>query len=139
MNRPCRDIKKIIMHEMEIVSLHKRCNKKARKVSQPKKASGSPESDEPEKASESPKSDEPKKVSGSPGLIDDPSEEGQKPKKASRSSDGKKTATKAEKYVKKTSQPKTAPKSLLLTQARERRTGCARTIKGKNASVAGGE
>ena len=28
------------MDEMEIISLHKRCNKKARRVSQPKKASG---------------------------------------------------------------------------------------------------
>ena len=70
------------MDEMEIISLRKRCNKKARKVSKPKKASGSPKLDKPKKASGSPKSDEPKKVSGSPGLIDDPSEEGQKPKKA---------------------------------------------------------
>ena len=69
------------MDEMEIINLHKRCNKKAKKASQPKKASESPKSDEPEKASKSPKSDEPKKVSG---LTDDPSEEGQKPKKASR-------------------------------------------------------
>ena len=75
------------MDEMEIISLHKRCNKKARKVSQPKKASGSP------------KSDEPKIASRSPGLIDDPREEGQKPKKASKSSDGKKTAKKAGKKV----------------------------------------
>ena len=44
--------------------LHKKCNKKARKVSKLKKASGS---------------DKPKKVSE---LIDDPSEVGQKPKKA---------------------------------------------------------
>ena len=43
------------MDEMEIISLCKRCNKKAKNVSQPKKAS--------------PISDEPKKVSGS---IDDP-------------------------------------------------------------------
>ena len=42
---------------MEIFKLQKKCNKKARKVSQPKKSSGS---------------DEPKKVSGS---IEDPSEE----------------------------------------------------------------
>ena len=45
------------MDEMEIISLHKRCNRKAKKVSQPKKTSS--------------KSDEPKKVSG---LIDDPGE-----------------------------------------------------------------
>ena len=75
------------MGEMKIIKLLKRCNKKARKVSQPKKASGSP------------KSDEPKITSGSPGLIDDPREEGQKPKKASKSSDGKKTTTKAGKKV----------------------------------------
>ena len=80
--------------EMEIISLRKRCDKKARKVSQPEKAS--------------PKSDESKKVSG---LIDDPSEEGQKPKRASRSSGGKKNTAKAGKKVKKSSQPKKAPKS----------------------------
>ena len=73
--------------EMEIINLHKKCNKKARKISQPEK------------------------VSGLPGLIDDPSKEGQKPKKASRPSDGKKTATKAGKKVKKASQLKKAPKS----------------------------
>ena len=84
------------MDEMEIINLHKRCNKKAGKVSQPKKAL---------KLS---KSDEPKKVAR---LIDDPREEEQKPKRASRPSDGKKTATKAGKKVKKTSQPKKAPKS----------------------------
>ena len=82
------------MDEMEIINLHKRCNKKARKVTQPKKAP------------KSFKSDEPKKIAGSPGLIDDPSEEEQRPKKASRPSDGKKTATRKEKKVKKTSQPK---------------------------------
>ena len=54
------------MDEMEIISLHKRCNKKARKVSQLKKASGSPKSDEHKKASVSPESDEPKKASVSP-------------------------------------------------------------------------
>ena len=59
------------MDEMEIINLHKRCNKKAKKVSQPKKALS--------------KSDEPKKVSEP---VDDPSQEEQKPKKAS--SDGKK-------------------------------------------------
>ena len=84
------------MDEMEIINLHKRCNKKARKVPQPKKAL------------KSSKSDEPKKV---PGPIDDPSQNEQRSKKASRSSDGKKTTTKAGKKVKKTSQPKKAPKS----------------------------
>ena len=69
------------MDEMEIINLHKKCNKRARKVSQPKKASGSTKSDEPKNISESPKSSEPKKVSG---LIDDPREERQKPKKVSR-------------------------------------------------------
>ena len=71
----------------------------------------SPKSDQPRKASGSPRSDESNKVSGSPGFIDDPSEEGQKPKKASRSSDGKKATKKAGKKVKKISQPKKAPKS----------------------------
>ena len=50
--------------EMEIINLHKKCNKKARKVSQ-KKVSGS---------------DKPKKVSGP---IDDPSGEEKKRNKAS--------------------------------------------------------
>ena len=50
--------------EMEIINLHKKCNKKARKVSQ-KKVSGS---------------DKPKKVSGP---IDDPSGKEKKPNKAS--------------------------------------------------------
>ena len=81
------------MDEMEIINLHKKCNKRSRKASQPKKASVSPKPDEPKK-----------KVSG---LIDDPSEEEKKPKK----SDRKKTTKKAGKKVKKTSQPKKAPKS----------------------------
>ena len=55
---------------------------KSPKSDEPRKASGSPRSDEPKKVSGSPRSDEPKKVSGSPGFIDDPSEKGQKPKKA---------------------------------------------------------
>ena len=83
------------MDEMEIINFHKRCNKKAKTVSQPKKAI------KPFKL------DKPKTVPGSPGL----SEEEQKPKKASGSSDGKKTATKAGKKVKKTSQLKKASKS----------------------------
>ena len=92
------------MNKMEIINLQKRCNNKTRKTSQPKKESKSFKSDEPKKVSGSPKLDETKKVSG---LIDDQSKEGQKPKKT----DGKKTATRAGKNVKKTSQPKKAPKS----------------------------
>ena len=72
------------MDEMEIINIHKRCNKRVRKISQPKKASKSPKSDEPKKVSEP---------------IDDPGEEEQKPKKVSRLSDGKKVATKAGKKV----------------------------------------
>ena len=60
--------------EMKIINLHKKCNKKTRKVSQ-KKVSGS---------------DEPKKVLGP---IDDPDGEEKKPKKVS--NNGKKTPTKA--------------------------------------------
>ena len=74
------------MDEMEIINIHKRCNKRVRKIPQPKKASKSPKSDEPKKVSEP---------------IDDPSEEEQKPKKASRPSDGKKVATKAVKKLKR--------------------------------------
>ena len=75
-------------NEMEIIKLHKKYNKKDRKVLQPKALS---------------KSDEPKKA------IDDSREEEQKPRKAS--SDVKKTSAKAGKKAKKTSQPKKAPKS----------------------------
>ena len=42
------------MDEMEIIYLPKKCNKNARKVSQPKKVSESPKSDEYKKASEPP-------------------------------------------------------------------------------------
>ena len=70
------------MDEMEIISLHERCNKK---VSLPKKAPF--------------KSDEPKKAPKSPEFIDDPSKEEQTSKKA----DGKKITRKAGKKVKKTS------------------------------------
>ena len=49
------------MDEMEIINLHKRCNKKVKKVSQHKKAPKLSKSNKPKKASESPKSDEPKK------------------------------------------------------------------------------
>ena len=35
------------MDEMEIINLHKRCNKMARKTSQPKKALNTSKSDEP--------------------------------------------------------------------------------------------
>ena len=80
--------------EMEIINLHKKCNKKAKKVLQPKKASGPPKSDEAKKAS--PKSDGPKKVSGSVG---GPGGEEKKPKKAS--SNGKKTTTKAGKKARR--------------------------------------
>ena len=75
--------------EMEIINLHKKCNKKIRKVSQPKKASWS---------------DEPKKVTE---LIDNLSEVEQKSKKA----DGKKAPTKVGQKVKKIPQPKKVPKT----------------------------
>ena len=97
--------------ETEIINLHKRRNRKARKVSQPKKASGS---------------DEPKKVSGP---IDDPSKEEKKPKKA----DGKKTTTKAGKKVKKTSQPKKALKSPeFIDSGEEEEEGLSQDDKEKN-------
>ena len=85
---------------MEIIKLQKKCNKKDKKVLQPKALS---KSDEPKKAIS--KSDEPKKVSEP---INDPSEEEQKPKKAS--SDGKKTTTKTGKKAKRTPETKKAPK-----------------------------
>ena len=80
------------MDEMEIINLHKRCDKK---VPQPKKAS------------KSFKSDEPKKAPKSPEFIDDPSEKEHKSKKADR----KKVATDTGKKVKKTSKSKRAPMS----------------------------
>ena len=72
------------MDEMEIISLHKWSNKKT---------------PQPKKAPKSFKSDEPKKAPISPEFIDDPSEEEQEPKKTSRPSDGKNTATKAGKKI----------------------------------------
>ena len=92
------------MDEIKIINLHKKCNKKAREVSEPKKGSVSPKSDEPKKTLSN--TDEPKKVSKP---SDDPVEKEQKPKKAS--SNGKKNTKKAGKKVKKTSQPKKTPKS----------------------------
>ena len=60
------------MNEMDIINLHKSFKKKARKIQQPEKVPKSPKSD-------------------------DPSEEKQKPKKASRSIDGKKDCYKSRK------------------------------------------
>ena len=76
------------MDEMEIVNLHKRCNKE---VPRPKKASSN--------------SDKPKKVIKSLEFLDDPSEG----KQNSRTADGKKTATKMGKKVKNTSQSNKSP------------------------------
>ena len=55
------------MDEMEIINLHKRCSKKVRKTSQPKKAPKSPKSDDDE-----PKS---KKAPNSPTFIEPNKEE----------------------------------------------------------------
>ena len=65
---------------MEIINLHKRCNKKG---------------PQPKTAPKSFKSDETKKAPKLPKFIDDPSKKGQKPKKASR------TATRLEKKLKR--------------------------------------
>ena len=73
------------MDEMEIINLHKRCSKKARKAPQPKKAP------------KSPKSDEPKKRQSHQKFINGPSKAEQRPKKGSRSSDEKKTRYKGRK------------------------------------------
>ena len=89
------------MDEMEIISFHRRCNKKARKTPQPKNTTKS----------------------------DDSSKEGQKPQKASRSSDAKKTTTKAGKKVKKASRPKKASKSPEFIDSSEEMKGCLRVIK----------
>ena len=96
------------MDEMEIINLHKKCNKKTRKAPQPKKALS--------------KSDEPKKVSG-------PTEEGRGSKRAS--SDGKKSATKAGKKLKRPQSLKKNQKHLnLLIQERKKKNGRLRTIEG---------
>ena len=97
------------MDEMEIINLHERCNKKTMKVPQPKKVSKSFKSDEPKKVSEP---------------IDDSSEEEQRPKQASRPSDGQNVSTKAGKKVKKATQPKKAPKSpeFIESEAEEERS-----------------
>ena len=94
------------MDDMEIISLNKRCNKKARKTPQPKKAPRSPKSD-------------------------NSSEEEQRPKKASRSNDGKKVATKARKKVKKTPQPRKAPKSPEFIDSSKEEEGPPKDNKGK--------
>ena len=109
MKRHFRDIKKIIWMKWRLLAFTKSVTRRLARFHSLKIAS--PKSDESKKVLKSFKSDEPKKVSQSPGLIDDPSEKEQKPKKASRPSDGKNAATKAGKKVKKTSQPKKVPKS----------------------------
>ena len=104
------------MDEMEIINLHKRCNKKARKIPRPKKASKSLKSD-------------------------DSNEEEQRPKKASRSSNGKKVTTKAGKKLKKTPQSRKAPKSPeFIDSSKEEEEGPPKDNKGKkNTSFTGGE
>ena len=81
------------MNKMEIINLHKRCNKKARKTSQPKNAPKSPEFVE----------------------TDDSSEDKQKPKKDPKSSNGKRPL---QKQGKKSSKEPTALKSTKVTQTR---------------------
>ena len=86
---------------MEIINLHIRCNKKARKTLRPKKVS-------------------------EPGLDDSAIEEEQK-----WSSDEKNSATKTGKIVKKTLQSKKAPKSPmnLLIQVKKKKKSHPRMIK----------
>ena len=97
------------MDKMEIINLHKKCNKRTRKDPQSKKALS--------------KSDEPKKVSG-------PSEKGQGSKRAS--SDRKKTATKAGTKLKRPQSLKNNQSHLnLLIQARKKKNGRLRTIEGE--------
>ena len=99
------------MDKMEIINLHKRCNKKARKTPQPKKAPF--------------KSDEPKKAPKSPEFIDDPNEKEQKSKKESR------TVTKARKMLKR---PRTRKKhqihlNLLIQSGKKKKNDHPRMIK----------
>ena len=80
-------------------------------------------------------------MSGSPGFTDDPSEEGQKPKKASRSSDVKKTATKPGKKLRRPHRLKMHQSHLnLLIQVRKSKKKKDRPmiIKGEK-NFAGGE
>ena len=83
------------MDEMEIIGLHKKCNKKVKKTPQLKKAPKSSKSDEPM----------PEFVGTGPGDDD------QKPKNASRPGDGENDATKAGKKLKRPHSQKKAPKS----------------------------
>ena len=114
------------MDKMEIISLPKRCNKKARNVSWPKKSSGSPKSDQPEKASESPKSNEPKKA----GLL---------MIQAGKDRSLKKHQAMEERLLQRQEKKLKRPHSLknhqihlnLLIQARKKKKGHPRTIKGK--------
>ena len=98
------------MDEMEIINLHKRCNKKA---PQPKKALS--------------KSDEPKKAPKSPEFIDDLSEEEQKPKKPMK----KRQLQRQEKKLKIAHSRKRHQSHLnLLTQAgKTKKKSCPRMIK----------
>ena len=91
------------MDEMEIINLHKRCNRKVRKTAQPKKAPKTPKSDDDKQ--------KPKKAPNAP-KFSEPSKEEIRRHKASGPSDRKKFATKpGNNTIKKTQQPKIAPKS----------------------------
>ena len=95
------------MDEMEIINLHKRCNKKARKTPLPKKALKSTKSD-------------------------DSNEEKQGPKKHQGQAMEKRSLQKQEKKLKRPHSLKKHQSHLnLLTQARKKKKGCPRTIKGK--------
>ena len=55
MKRPLQRYQEDSMDEMEIINLHKRCNKKARKTPRPKKAPKSPKSDDLSEEEQRPK------------------------------------------------------------------------------------
>ena len=91
--------------EMEIIKLPKKCNKKDKKVLQPKALS---KSGEPKKVSDD-EQDPAAKCILMHSTKDEQRPAAKQPKKAS--SDGKKTTKKVGKKIKKTSQPKKVPKS----------------------------
>ena len=104
------------MDEMEIISLHKRCNKKARKVPQLKKAS--------------PKSDDLKKYQGP--LMIRMRKNNRSLKKHRGQVMEKRSLQKQEKKLKRPhNRKKHQSHRNLLTQVRKKKKGCPRMIKGK--------
>ena len=108
MMRPCRDIKMDEMDEMEIINLHKKCNKKVRKTPRPKKTPSYP--------------NQMTQARKNRGLT---KHQGQAMEKRSLLKQGKKRPHSLKKHQSHLN---------LLTQARKKKKGCPRTKKGEKIS-----